>query len=52
MPMKKLTKITINQAKKSKNLLDFIGKGKKYSRFSTLDKVDRFISNNREMWKV
>lgn len=50
--MKKLAELATKQVKKSKTLLDFIGAGKKHSRFSTIDQVDQFISANREIWKI
>ncbi len=33
-----------------KNLLDFLGAGKTYSRFSSVADIDAFIADNRELW--
>ena len=38
--------------KRPQNLLDFIGLGKQYARFSSVEEVDRFIASNRELWQI
>ena len=43
---------SINTKKSKKKLSDFIGKGKHADRFSSVEKVDEFISNNRETWEI
>ena len=35
---------------KPKNLTDFFGVGKDYSRFTTVKEIDDFIAENREVW--
>lgn len=35
---------------KPKTLIDFLGAGKAHSRFSSVKKIDAFVSNNREVW--
>ena len=43
---------SINEKNSKKKLSDFIGKGKNSGRFSSVEKVDEFISNNRETWEI
>ncbi len=50
--MKKLADSATQKIKKKKTLMDFMGAGKEFSRFSTVEQVDEFISSNRELWKV
>jgi len=40
-----------NDLSNSKTLVDFLGAGKKYQRFSSKSEIDNFISKNREMWE-
>jgi|APLak6261659701_1056019.scaffolds.fasta_scaffold07617_2 hypothetical protein len=35
---------------KPKTLLDFLGAGKQYHRFSSAEDIDNFITGNREPW--
>ncbi len=37
---------------KSKKISDFIWSGKNLNRFKSKDEVDKFISNNREIWEI
>lgn len=34
-----------------KNLLDFLGAGKAHARFSSAADVDKFVTDNREIWQ-
>jgi len=40
-----------NDLSNSKTLVDFLGAGKKYQRFSSKSEIGNFISENREMWE-
>lgn len=42
----------IKESPPPKNLLDFLGAGKAYSRFSSAEDIDNFIANNREDWET
>lgn len=33
-----------------KNLVDFLGAGKAHRRFSSVEDIDNFIADNREIW--
>lgn len=37
--------------RKARGLRDFIGAGRQYSRFASVEDVDKFISSNREQWE-
>ncbi len=40
-----------NKLPQPKTLVDFLGAGKKYQRFSSISEIDNFISENRETWE-
>lgn len=50
--MRKLADLDGRRTEKSKTLQDFIGAGRTHSRFDSVEAVDQFIANNREVWKV
>jgi hypothetical protein len=35
-----------------KTLLDFLGAGKVFGRFSSAEEIDAFVANNREDWEL
>ncbi len=35
---------------KPKTLVDFLGAGKAYNRFSSVENIDAFVAGNRELW--
>lgn len=35
---------------KEKTLMDYLGAGKSYRRFSSVDEIDNFVVGNRETW--
>lgn len=35
---------------KPKTLVDFLGTGKAYSRFASIEEIDAFVAGNRELW--
>ena len=37
---------------KQKTLVDFLGAGKAYNRFTTVEEIDAFVLGNRELWHV
>jgi len=39
-----------NDLSKSKTLVDFLGAGKKYQRFSSKSEIDNFFTENREIF--
>ncbi len=40
-----------NNLPQPKTLIDFLGAGKKYRRFSSISEIDNFITENRETWE-
>ena len=34
----------------SGSLVDFLGAGKVYSRFASIEEIDAFVAGNRELW--
>ncbi|MEY3218756.1 MAG: hypothetical protein RIT27_113 [Pseudomonadota bacterium] len=40
-----------NNLPQLKTLVDFLGTGKKYQRFSSTSEIDNFVSENRETWE-
>jgi len=34
-----------------KNLLDFLGAGKAHARFTSAAEIDKFVTDNREVWQ-
>ena len=37
---------------KQKTLVDFLGAGKAHNRFTTVEDIDAFVLDNRELWHV
>ncbi len=45
----KAAKQSINGLK-PKTLVDFLGAGKAFSRFASIEEIDAFVEGNRELW--
>jgi len=46
-----LNQKVVNTLPQPKTLIDFLGTGKKYQRFSSISEIDNFITENRETWE-